>query len=278
MQSNLTINSAMPAKDRISLKLTILFIAAFLLFLLGNLVYGTFIQVVETAVSEENAKAEPALALDPKIEKELANVTAPDSIPSAADVQDPFKDRGGISSNGQAQANSALTAARAASQQSPVAAAPAAKKLLAGQMPSENSNPQGRSNNFPPPGTTVIPATVVTTPTSIRFQAREASLRAGQSVEPESSVFAVEDLLPVGVVSGGDGEPEVMLYSQSLMRTFSFAPGARFFDGWLASWTAEGVEFGYAEARGEVRLKTWARSVKANTSQSSLTADRTNGN
>jgi hypothetical protein len=45
------------------------------------------------------------------------------------------------------------------------------------------------------------------------------------SLDPR--VFAVDDLLPVGVVDGGNGQQEVLFYSEAAARTFSDAASER---------------------------------------------------
>jgi hypothetical protein len=44
--------------------------------------------------------------------------------------------------------------------------------------------------------------------TNARIRARQERMRAGQNGGPESTVLAIDDLLPVGMVSGGNGETE----------------------------------------------------------------------
>ena len=67
--------------------------------------------------------------------------------------------------------------------------------------------------------------------------------KRGEFVQPESEVLAVEDLIPVGFASGGERGAEVMLFSLSLCRTFTFPAGTRFFDGYLNGFDQNEVVF-----------------------------------
>jgi hypothetical protein len=66
---------------------------------------------------------------------------------------------------------------------------------------------------------------------------------AGEYAGPESEALAISDLVPVGFISGGTGYPEVMLYSLTLCRTFSFPAGTHFADGWMSSISQDEVVF-----------------------------------
>jgi len=75
-------------------------------------------------------------------------------------------------------------------------------------------------------------------------------------------IFAIEDLLPVGIVDGGNGQQEVMFYSEAAGKTLSFPLGTMFFDGWLTELRPEGVVFSSNDDRRMVRLRSWARSIR----------------
>ena len=63
-------------------------------------------------------------------------------------------------------------------------------------------------------------------------------------------------------MSGGSKAPEVLLYSISLKKTFSFTAGAAFRDGWLATWRKDGVAFGDATRGGAIFLKPWTSAIE----------------
>jgi len=75
-------------------------------------------------------------------------------------------------------------------------------------------------------------------------------------------IFAIEDLLPVGIVDGGNGNQEVMFYSEAACRTVSFVPGTSFFDGRLSELRPEGVVFTSFDGRQPLRMRSWSRSLK----------------
>ncbi len=260
--------TSLPVKNRLPLKLAALFIVAFLAVFISGLGYDLFATAAENRQTEADSLAQPALKpIEPKIESDLAKVLAFDSTPTPSEIKDPFSDKAGISGNANTSGgNTVSTSATPTSQQ----ALKPQNKLLAGQLPTSNPGLSG-TTGFPFPNgmNPMIPATSLNTPTVQRFRAREQQLRLGQAAPPESTVFEIDDLLPVGVVSGGSGQPEILLYSESLMKTVSFSVGAQFFDGWLAAWKPEGIEFGYANQMGAVRLKPWARSVKPPESKNS---------
>jgi len=76
-------------------------------------------------------------------------------------------------------------------------------------------------------------------------------------------VFAVDDLLPVGLVDGGNGQQEVLFYSEAVARTFSFPIGTRFFDGWLSELRPDGVVFASYGERPTAKLRSWARALRS---------------
>jgi hypothetical protein len=78
-------------------------------------------------------------------------------------------------------------------------------------------------------------------------------------------VFAIDDLLPVGIVDGGNGQQEVLFYSEAVARTFSFPVGTRFFDGWLSEITPQGPVFAWDDASGLTftKLRVWTRNLRS---------------
>src|SRR5690606_17464398 len=75
-------------------------------------------------------------------------------------------------------------------------------------------------------------------------------------------IFAIDDLLPVGVVDGGNGQQEILFYSEGAGRTFSFPIGTVFYDGWLSELRPEGVVFASGDNYRTARLRSWARSLR----------------
>ncbi len=266
--SGKSIPAALPFKDRLSSKFAALFAAAFLAVFLGGLAYDVFAERSENQQTDTDSFAQPALKpIEPKIESDLAKVLTSSSLPDAVEIKDPFSDQGGISGSVKTSAGTVSTA-KPATQQSSVA------QGNSGIRPGTSGNPALRIPPQNNPGMMSEPATAVSyiaspEATNARVRMRQERIRLGQDGGPESAVLAIDDLLPVGVVSGGSGEQEIMLYSQALMQTFSFPVGARFLDGWLVDWRPEGVGFGYTNQNGAVFLKTWSRSVKQPTSNNS---------
>ncbi len=257
MTINSTSTSHVSLKDRVSFKLTTLFIGTFLAVFIGSWVYSAFAALLAGQVSEAELQSQPELiAMDPKIQSNLAKAMSFDAIPTSAEIKDPFKDQSGISNNGQSAASTA-----------PINQT-AAKTTGATTNPTKSqktpSNPQVAKTNNGSGATPTDPKTVaVTEDTLTRILRREEKIRTGIEAGPESVVFAIDDLLPVGVVSGGEGADEIMFYSQSADRTFSYPVGTQFYDGWLTEIKSEGVVFSFNDKYRTMRLKSWARSIKS---------------
>ncbi len=269
MSGKSTPATPLPLKDRLPLKLTALFVAAFLAVFLSGLAYDVFATMLENRQTNADSLAKPALnTIEPKIESDLAKVLAFDSIPNTVEIKDPFSDQAGISNNVKTPAG-AVSNAKPATQQSAVA--------QGNSRPATSANSERRNlpQNYPGMSAPVAGINYIASPeaTNARIRVRQERLRLGQDGGPESAVLAIDDLLPVGVVSGGNGVTEIMLYSQALTRTFSFPVGTRFLDGWLVDWRPEGVGFGYTNQNGAVFLKNWSRSVKQPTDNNSPVKD-----
>ena len=270
--------TSLPVKNRLPLKLAALFITAFLVVFISGMGYDLFATSAENRQTDADSLAQPALKpIEPKIESDLAKVLAFDSTPTPSEIKDPFSDRGGISSN----AKTAGTAAPNTGNTNPSTPQSSVAQANSGDRPGMSGNPALR---FPPqynPGinapTSNVNYLASTEATNERIRARQERMRLGQDGGSESVVLAVDDLLPVGVVSGGKDATEILLYSQALMQTFSFPVGTRFYDGWLVDWRAEGVGFGYDKQNGAVFLKTWARSVKQPNDNNSAVKNSPNG-
>lgn len=240
-------------KSRLFLKLSFLFLAAFLTMFIGAWVFDAFLGLAENQLTEAAIRGQsPDSAIDPKLESELAKVLSFDGGQVSADIRDPFIDHSGISQNGTANTlrtqNSSPTTSNQASQ-TPT------KTVIAGTTPKNTITPTNIQTNG------VDSNVVVKEDTLTRIMNRDERIRQGLTVEPESMVFAIEDLLPVGVVSGGNGQDEIMLYSQSADKTYYFPVGTRFFNGTLVGFREDGAIFSFDETKDN-RLKSWVRSIK----------------
>ncbi len=276
MPGRLTPAASLPFKDRLSWKLALLFIATFLAVFLSGLAYDVFATMWENQQTETDSRAQPALKpIEPKIENDLAKVLASAPIPDAVEIKDPFSDRNGISDNAQTRAAVAAASARLAQQPPPSAQSSVAQNNPRNRPGTSAGPATGNYPNYPGAGAAGPGVNYVASPeaTNARIRARQEKMRLGQDGGPESTVLAIDDLLPVGMVSGGNGETEVMLYSQALQQTFSFPIGTPFYDGRLVELRPDGVGFANANQNGAVFLKGWAHSIKQPTSNNSAEKD-----
>ena len=85
----------------------------------------------------------------------------------------------------------------------------------------------------------------------------------------------MEDLVPVGYASGGDRPDEVMLFSVSLCRTFSFPVGTRFFNGTLNSFDQREVLFLFQNG---IRSKSYSASGECQTGADPRVGSTSSGN
>lgn len=241
MQNSRSLPPSIAVRDRLSVRLALLFIGTFLAVLIILMAWTMLATIGDRQRSAANADvAAPAIVIDPKIQTELAKALAFDAIPAATEVQNPFLDRAGIGGNVVA---SAATAARGASVD------------------------QGSSTaNAKAPGT-ASRTTITQVPTTLTSQSDPTGIKAryddwlkrqknGEFVVLESEVLSVDDLVPVGYASGGNSAAEVLLFSPSLCKSFSFAAGVRFFDGWLQTFNQDEVVFVFGNG---IRRKSFAR-------------------
>ena len=257
------ISSPLPLKERVSLKLSLLFGITCLLVFFGGFVYDLFASQAENLRLNDSENSQPPITvIDPKLESELAKVIDFDSIPNSADIKDPFTDHAGISDNAKT-----LTGAITTTQTPTITPNPNNQNVvIANSTPKTPVQPNVSTNTGGGPTTStnnILPEV----DTKMRIQMREEKIRIGQDGGPESAVFAIADLLPVGVVSGGDKPEEVMFYSAAADQTFSFPVGTHFFDGWLVELRPEGVVFGFNDQYSTMRLKSWGRSIRTKNSQ-----------
>ncbi len=258
--------TSLPFKDHLSWKFLTLFVTVFLAVFVSGLVYDFYTTRMENQQNDSDSAEQPVLnPVEPKIERDLAQVLAPDSIPNTADIKDPFTDHGGIVGN---------TATRSSTTTAAVVTAPQSVKIAAakGGTASKSAPPANSAPGISTPTKTnekagVQPAENINAKEAIETRVRERrqKMMMGQDAGPESAVLAIDDLLPVGMVSGGSGETEIMLYSQALAQTFSFPIGTHFYDGWMAEWRAEGVAFGHTNQNGAIFIKFWSHSITQQT-------------
>lgn len=240
-----------PMKDRLSLRLALLFVGTFLAVLLLMLVSTIFGVMADSAQAESQSQIQPAvIVIDPKIQTDLAKAMAFDAVPAAAEVQNPFIDRAGIGVGA-----SAIRTAATAQPSSAGTANSASRTTTSGTPPSRTTTmtqigPLMSGNASDADGTIA------------RYQNWLERQKRGEFVEPESQMLAVEDLLPVGFVSGGNVAEEVMLYSVSLCKTFSFPAGTSFYNGRLYTFNQQEVTFAVGNG---IRSKSYARPEECKT-------------
>src|SRR5829696_1041709 len=210
----------MPLKDRLGFRVAILFAATFAAVFLLGAVYSIFSAVVEKRLADAEVQVQAvAVVIDPKIQTELTKAMAFDVMPTEVAVLDPFVDRTGISNT-------------ASNLIAPVAQ-PALARTGAGLAGNSPAGAPRSSSIQIIPGAGTQPQTQIDA--KARYDNWTARQTAGEFTGPVSEVLRISDLVPVGFVSGGDGYPEVMLYSPALCRTFTFPAGTHFSDGWLSS-------------------------------------------
>lgn len=232
------VKSSNAASGRVGLKLGALFVLVF-----GGLVIGFLawdILSMMSAKSDQVVRPEEVTVIDPKIEADLKKVLEFQGLPPVPDVKDPFRDRADLSG--------AMAKAGGAAGGSPTAGGPSTGGRTDG---SGGGSATGAQKEPDPVAETLA-----------RFQQREERIQRGLNAGPEAEVFAVDDLIPVGTVSGGSGRQEVLVYSRAIKRTFSFPLGTKIFDGWIAEVRAEGVAFIVDGKTRVSRVKLWANSAK----------------
>jgi len=231
------------------LKIGGIFAVSFVLFFMSFLAYDLLSGFTRTDAPAAQPADETKLDVDiPKIADELAKVLASNTEPYSQEVKDPFSDRGGLSSGPGGSSSSNSTSAAVSK---------------GGTSPAANTAPvtpvkpeKGSSANSAPPETVAVEGT------RERYVAWLSRASISGDATLDARVFAIEDLTPVGIVDGGNGQQEVMFYSQAAEKTVSFPVGTMFFDGWLTELRPEGVVFSSNDERRIVRMRSWARSIK----------------
>lgn len=194
--------------------------------------------------AQVDSKAAP-IVIDPKIADELAKVLAQDASADAFEINDPFVDRAGLSGTpGLVTTSGALQASTAGSGTKPPAG------------PSKIQTVPGAG------GSTTAQVSPAVESTRERYEAWLQRAANDPALVMDPRVFAIQDLLPVGIVDGGSGGQSIMFISEAVGKTVSFPVGTMFYDGWLSEVRPEGVVFNFNDGRGTVRMQSWARSAK----------------
>jgi hypothetical protein len=228
---------------------TIAFATVLILFIALDL----FAALAERSAATEtgNAQATPVV-VDQNLASELTKVLVLDENQDLSDVKDPFTDRGGLSAT-------VVSSGGSTGSQSSSSTGGSQSGGSSGQ--GSGSRTQSSASTTASNGSTNGPAASPVESTRQRYT--EWLDRFGMSGAPlDPRLFAIEDLLPVGIVDGGNGNQEVMFYSEALGKTISFPPGTLFYDGWLTELRPEGVVFSFNDYGRTVRLRSWARSLK----------------
>ena len=230
---------SLPLRERASTRLAILFGGTFVGVVAVLVLMAIFGAYTDSRRAEADAEVQPAqLVIDPKIETDLSKAMSFEAEPTVAEVQNPFVDREGL-------AGAAASATAVAVRASTAAPANSAKA---------NSVTVGGRQTVTGPGATLATAPVISNKERHDEWVKRAT--AGEYVGPEAETLSIDDLIPVGFSSGGETAQEVMLFSYSLCQTFSVPAGTRFYDGWLNSFTADEVVFGFSNG---IRRRSYSR-------------------
>lgn len=248
MNPNKSLPAANPDSGRLSLKLAGLFGLSFVGFFIAFFAYDLLSSFAEGSAARATVSDQTTpIVIDPKIATDLAKVLSLDANPISGDVKDPFSDRGGLSGSVPASAAAGARLTKAS-----VASALAAGSVSRSSVVSGNRG--GNVSNTP----RVSPFET----TKQRYDTWLGQVGINGDLPLDPRLFAIEDLLPVGIVDGGNGQQEVMFFSEAAQKTLSFPLGTMFFDGWLTELRPEGVVFSSNDDRRTVRMRSWARSIK----------------
>ena len=226
---------------RLWVKLGGLFALSFAVFFAGFFGYDLLTTFAERSAARPANEEAPPIVIDPKIESDLAKALAFDPSPASGDVKDPFSDRGGLTNT--------ISATTASISQQNSAVAPRAV--------SGGSSVSGNTGANVSRGLVISPVES----TKQRYDRWIGQYGITGDVPLDPRLFAIEDLLPVGIVDGGTGQQEVMFFSKAAGKTLSFPIGTMFFDGWLTELQPGGVVFSFNDYQRTVRREPWARSI-----------------
>lgn len=247
--------------DRLSVKSLALFAATFLIAFLALWAYGVSTSYLESAIVESTMPQAPQpVVIDPNLRNELSQVMAMTSTSAEqAAIKDPFNDRTGIVGLNAVQRSVGGTVTTSGGSGS--AGTDGRSTTVAGVSGSTSGRSSGNSGGGGS-SAPVGPAITSSEATKQRWVAYLGRAEMGD-IPLDPRIFAIDDLLPVGVVDGGNGQQEVLFYSEAAARTFSFPIGTMFYDGWLSELRPEGVVFASSDDRRVVRLRSWARSLRS---------------
>ena len=241
--------------DRLSVKLLALFVATFLIGFLALWAYGISKSYVESAIAESTAPQAPQpVVIDPNLRNELSQVMAMSGTTAEqAAIKDPFNDRTGLAGLNAIQRAVAGTATTTVGTGGTTADGRQTAFVGTG-----GPGGSGRSGSFGPSA----PLPSANEATKLRYGAWLARAQMGD-IPLDPLIFAVDDLLPVGLVDGGSGQQEVLFYSEAAARTFSFPVGTRFNDGWLGAIREDGVVFVSYGDQPTSKLRSWTRALRS---------------
>jgi hypothetical protein len=238
-----------PDSGHLALKLGALFLGTIAVVFFGTWIYDLFNSYRESREAENNVVTQPQpIVIDPKIQSDLARVLSYESAPADLDIRDPFNDRANLS-----QTVSGTITSGTASQST------------SGGSTSASTGGQGTPSVTVPGNPNAPSVAAVESPSDATRRRYLEWLERAQNdpnLQLDPQLFAIDDLLPVGVVSGGNGRDEVIFFSQVAERTWSFPVGTRFYDGWFTDLRPEGVVFSFNDPQRTVRLRSWGRSIK----------------
>jgi hypothetical protein len=234
MKTVTSIDQKISLRDRVSIKLVMMFAGAFLAVLLVMVGWALLSAIGDsrTSAAEEDVQT-PVITIDPKIETDLAKAMSFDAIPAETNVQNPFLDRAGI---GNVLGTTAGTVGGQTSG--------ATTSTKGGSTGTAGSSSSRTTIDRLDPSVTAVQMPMIDD-TKGRWQDWAERANRGESVGPESETLGIDDLVPVGYAGGGDRGVEVILYSRSLCRTFSFPVGTHFFNGSLYQISQSEVVFIY---------------------------------
>ena len=240
MQTVRSVNTTSTVRERLGLTLALLFVGSFVGVLLVIVIWSLFSNLVDSRKAESEADVQqPAFTIDPKIQSDLAKAMSFDAIPASIDVQNPFIDRAGIGSNLTVTSTTANVAASSSNAAAAPANAATNRTTVVPGLRSIGSN-------------AVVPEV---DNTKGRYEDWLSRQRAGYLAGPESETLGIDDLIPVGYADGGDRGIEVLLFSLSLCKTFSYPIGTQFYNGTLTEIKPSEVVFAVPNG---IRRKSYA--------------------
>ncbi|NNE66157.1 MAG: hypothetical protein HKN33_06285 [Pyrinomonadaceae bacterium] len=258
----LTINTDPSPKkgvmDSLLIKLGLLFFGVMILTAGVFFIWSFFISSFESSAFESEVPVASVVDdIDPQLEKDLEKALKMDVLPEDFAAKDPFVDKTGVSGVKASQVTSVSSQiARALASRSSGAVGTSAGSNTSQRASSLTSNPARTNTARKAEEPRVMN-------TKDRLLAWIERARFGTLIgEPLPSIYSIDDLVPVGVVDGGDGEQEVMFFSEAADRIVSFSVGTRLHDGIILEVIDEGVVFASGKDMSIKRLKSWGRAIQ----------------